>query len=159
MVLFEALHTFSTLVVVYRYCWVDRNPWFMETTRNQCSGIRSGGHGNLSTDHQLWHVTLSLPGIIDLCFFMFCSEAERVQGSVSHLILVYVSITDHSSWAHTIPHTHTTRNQALFEMMSWPQVCRSLPNKPLPSIYLWPAVRRGEGPWSYISKQQQLARV
>lgn len=48
MVLFEALHTFSTLVVVYRYCWVDRNPWFMETPRNQCSGIRSGGHGNHS---------------------------------------------------------------------------------------------------------------
>lgn len=69
----------------------------------------------LSTVHQLWHKTLSLPGIIDLCFLCFVLRQQRFK--VRSLIKNFGVCIDHSSLDHTIPHTYTTRNQALFEMM------------------------------------------
>lgn len=109
----------------------------------------------LSTVHQLWHKTLSLPGIIDLCFLCFVLRQQRFKVRSLIKILVYVSITHH--WI-TLSHTHTPL--ATKHCLKWcvdPRFVGRCPIRPLPSIYLWPAVRRGEGPWSYISKQQQLA--
>lgn len=109
----------------------------------------------LSTVHQLWHKTLSLPGIIDLCFLCFVLRQQRFKVRSLIKILVNVSITHH--WI-TLSHTHTPL--ATKHCLKWcvdPRFVGHCPIRPLPSIYLWPAVRRGEGPWSYISKQQQLA--
>lgn len=110
----------------------------------------------LSTDHQLWHVTLSLPGIIDLCFLCFVLRQKGFKVRSLIKILVYVSITHHQI---TLSHTHTPLETRY--CLKWcvdPRFVGRCPIRPLPSIYLWPAVRRGEGPLSYISKQQQLAQ-
>lgn len=97
----------------------------------------------------------SLPGIIDLCFLCFVLRQQRFKVRSLIKILVYVSITHHRI---TLSHTHTPL--ATKHCLKWcvdPRFVGRCPIRPLPSIYLWPAVRRGEGPWSYISKQQQLA--
>lgn len=108
MVLFEALHTFSTLVVVYRYCWVDRNPWFMETPRNQCSGIRSGGHGNHSQYRPSAVACDPLSPRDNWSLFFLCFVLRQKGFKVRSLIkfwCMYRSLITHHGL--TLSHIHT----------------------------------------------------